>query len=319
MACLWRAIQDRKVHEGELPAPLERVSPGNSDLGTCGHFTLQDGMRCQFPRRQLVANLDAFLLALDAANATGQDPSLNADEALLLDTACRCFGGDVAAAHSAYLVGDSRCYQPTADDWGMASKLFNKDMALTQAAVRATATLAAGKMPTPVNGGIYLAEESWENDYLTGHTDFRDPGAPVVGDYKTTAKPPRGGWLPTKYLPQMAGYHLLTGCERVWVLLADSMRAKWATVIWIDFAKPEMRFYAEQVAAFCQFLMSDRLAEVAYPVVGDHCQQTWCAHIVDCHDLFMPPRGRVYNVAKRRKVVPRGPVALPAAFDPPPL
>lgn len=313
MACTWRAAQDRKVYEGELPAPIERVSPGNSDLGNCGHFALQDGMRCQFPKRQLVRDLDAFLMALDVAEKTGNDPHLSDDEQTLLTTACRFFGGDVATAYGAFLAGDSRCYQPTPDDWAIASKLFNRDMALTQAAVRATATLAAGKMPVPVKGGVYLAEEEWENDYLTGHTDFRDPDAPVVGDLKTTAKPPKGGWLPSKHLPQMAGYHLLTGCQRVWVLLVDSLKAKWATLVWIDFTKPEMQFYAEQVKAFCQFLMSDRLWDVTYPVIGDHCKQLWCPHTVDCHDLFVPPPGRVYNVALRRKVAPRGPVALPIA------
>ena len=62
MRCTWRAVQDRKVYEGELPAPIERVSPGNSDLGTCGHFTLQDGMRCLFPKKQMVRDIDAFLM-----------------------------------------------------------------------------------------------------------------------------------------------------------------------------------------------------------------------------------------------------------------
>jgi hypothetical protein len=311
MLCTWRAAQDRKIYEGELPAPIERPSPGNSDLGNCGHFALQDGMRCLFPKRKMVQNIDAFLMDLDQRDAAGVDYDLSGDEQHLVDVACDFFGGNVAAAYDAFLVGDSRCYQPKPADWTMAAKLFNNDLALTQSAVRATATLAAGKMPVPINGGVYLAEEEWENEYLTGHTDFRDPDPNVVGDLKTTGKPPKGGWLPTKFLPQMAGYHLLTGCPRVWVLMVDALKAKWANLIWIDFTKPDMQFYAEQVKSFCQFLMSDRLWEVTYPAIGDHCTQTWCRHTVDCYKLFMPPPGRVYNVALRRKVAPKGPVALP--------
>lgn len=48
-ACGWRAVLDRMVAEGRMD-PVPRT--GNfayADLGTCIHFTMQDGMRCVFP------------------------------------------------------------------------------------------------------------------------------------------------------------------------------------------------------------------------------------------------------------------------------
>jgi len=313
MRCTWRAVQDRKVYEGELPIPEERPSPGNSDLGTCGHFTLQDGLRCLFPKRQLVRDIDAFLMDLDQRDALGQDYDLAGDEQHLVDIACEFFGGDVGAAYGAFLAGDSRCYQPRLVDWKLAAKLFNNDLALTQTVVRATATLAAGKMPVPADGQPYLAEEEWENEYVTGHTDFRTQDGVCVGDLKTTGKPPKGGWMNPDHLPQMAAYHLLTGCQRVWVLYVDSLKAKWANVVWVDFTKPEMQFYAEQVADFCRFIMGPDVLKHTYPVVGDHCTRTWCRHTVDCFKVFMPPPGRVYNKARARTIKSSGPVRLPTA------
>ncbi len=130
----------------------------------------------------------------------------------------------------------------------------------------------------------------------------------MLGDLKTTAKPPQGGWLKPAHLLQMTAYHRLTDAERAWVLYLDSMKGQWVNTVWIDFTTDAMKFYADQVEAFCRFLMSDRLFDAAYPNLGDHCVYSWCRYKADCYSKIMPPPGTLYNLSIARKAT--GPIHL---------
>jgi len=308
--CLWRAAQDRLVAMGELPPPPPQESTANASLGTCGHFTLQDGLRCEFPKKWLNVNLDEFADYLDKAEASKTFDRNNClpDQLELLDLADEYFAGDLFEAHAALAKGDPRCYQPTKAEWEDAAKLWNGNLDHTRERVRATASLAAARVPPLPNGETWLAEEEFENDFTSGHTDFRRRDNSVLGDLKTTGKPPKGGWMKPDHLMQVTGYHLLTGAPRAWVLYVDSLRAAWVNVVWIDYTTDAMKFYAEQVEAFCRFLMSDKLLDVCFPNIGDHCVTSWCKYRHECYSRIMPPPGSLYNLSIARKS--SGPIRL---------
>ncbi len=304
--CLWRAAQDRLVYQGELPAPPEQRDTSAASLGNCEHFTLQDGIRCTFPAKKLNLNPTEVWDRLDSGLLVPE--RMTADEKQLVDLADNFFDQDLVAAYEALARGDSRCYQPTKATWEDAAELWKGNMDHCREQVRAAASLGAGKIPVLPAGQFWSAEDSFENEFVSGHTDFLRPDRKVFGDLKTTAKPPKGGWLKTEHLMQMTAYRILTGAERAWVLYLDSQKARWVNLVWIDFTTDAMKFYADQVAEFCQFLMSDRLFDAAYPNLGDHCVYSWCKHKADCYSRIMPPPGSLYNVTVARKHV--GPIRL---------
>ncbi len=86
------------------------------------------------------------------------------------------------------------------------------------------------------------------------------------------------------------------------------MKARWVNVVWIDFTTDSMKFFAEQVEAFCRMLMSDQLYDVAYPNLGDHCVNSWCKYRAECYGRIMPPPGALYNLSIARKA--SGPIRL---------
>lgn len=304
--CLYRAAQDRLVYEGQLPAPPEQQDTSNASLGTCTHFTTQDGIRCTFPKEKLNLNPTDVWDRLDSGLLVPE--RMTVDEKRLVDLADNFFDQDIIAAYDALARGDSRCYQPKQSVWDDAAKCWKGNMDHCRQQVRAAATLAASKVPALPAGEVWQAEDAWENEYVTGHTDFLRRDRAVVGDLKTTAKPPKGGWLKPDHLMQVTSYHLLTGATRGWILYVDSMKARWVNLVWVDFTTDAMKFFADQVASFCQFLMSDKLYDVAWPNIGDHCVYSWCKHKADCYSRIMPPPGSLYNVSLARKHV--GPIRL---------
>jgi hypothetical protein len=312
-SCLWRAANDRMVAEGVLPAPPPQADTSNASLGTCGHFTLQDGLRCEFPRKRLdvdPVNFSFKLEDLERAKKPLDATNLTPVELELLTLADEHFEGDVCAAHDALAVGDPRCYQPAKAEWEDAAKLWNGNLDHTREQVRAAASLAAARLPPLPKGEVWLAEEEFENEYTVGHTDFRRRDNSVLGDLKTTGKPPQGGWIKPAHLMQLTGYHLLTGAPRAWCLYVDSMKSRWVNVVWIDFTTDAMKFYAEQVESFCRFLMSDKLFDAAYPNLGEHCVYSWCKYRSECYSRIMPPPGSLYNLSIARKAT--GPIRLTA-------
>ncbi len=309
--CLWRAAQDRAVYEGELPEPAPQAETSAASLGTCIHFTLQDGIRCTFPRKQLDVDSAGFARYLNEADAMGEtidQTEWSAADIELYALANAHFDGDVIVAHAALAAGDPRCYQPTAAEWEDAAKLWGGNVDHAREQVRSAATLGAATVPPLPSGERWCAEDEFENDYVSGHTDFLRADKKILGDLKTTAKPPQGGWLKPAHLLQMTAYQRLTGAERAWVLYLDSMKGRWTNMVWIDFTTDAMKFYADQVEAFCRFLMSDRLFDAAYPNLGDHCVYSWCRYKDDCYSKIMPRPGSLYNLSIARKAV--GPIQL---------
>jgi len=256
MKCLWRACQDRLRHEGTLPDGLwsEQDDTSYADLGTCIHFALQDGTRCQFP-------------------------------------------------------GTSAEHAPTAAEFESAATLFAGNLVVTKERIRESATLGAQQLPKTPTGAPWLSEWAFESQFSTGHIDFLSPCRQIVGDLKTTSKPPVNRRVKAEHQAQMAIYHLLTGAPRGFVLYVDSMRASWATVCWVDFLQPDIAFYCEQVKTFCTFLMSDMLPTVAYPNL-DHtnCTQCFCPYKGSCYEKQAFPPGREYNAAAAKR--PTGTIRL---------
>lgn len=296
MRCEWRAVHDRLIFEGKIPAPQRdpSESAGYASLGNCGHFVLQDGLRCQFGPRD-VKNID-----LDKVMQDGT--VLGREEKEFAEYCDEFFAGDLDATIAAYKSGDPKIYQPLPSEWQEAATLFGGNMELTQQKVRDTATLAAAKVPKTPDNKPWLCETSLENEYLTGHTDFLSQCYTQVGDLKTTAKPPNHGWIKYEHLAQLAAYHLLTGCKQTWILYVDSMRAMWATLIWVDWTQPGKKAYAEQVEAYCKYLMSDAVFEHAIPRIGSHCSETWCPYRKICYQEMMPPPGIVFDVNATKKL-----------------
>lgn len=290
MRCEWRALQDRLVYEGKLPKEHREDSSakGYASLGNCGHFTLQDGLRCQFSPRDDVD--------LDRIVDLPEDDLTHAEKEFC-EYAEAFFDRDLDATLAAYRAGDPRAFQPLPSEWEEASTLFGKDVEATKVKVRALATLAAAKVPRTPDGKPWLCETSLENDYVTGHTDFLSQCSTQVGDLKTTARPPNHGWIKYEHLAQLAVYHLLTGCKTTWILYVDSMRQAWTTLIWVDWTQPGKKKYAEQVESYCKYLMSDAVFEHAIPRLGSHCGETWCPYRKTCYQEMMPAQGITYDAA----------------------
>jgi hypothetical protein len=294
------------VYEGEIPEPPPQADTASASLGNCIHFTMQDGIRCSFPKETLKLNPTEVWDRLDSGLLVPE--RMTEDEKRLVDLADEFFDQDLVAAYEGLKKGDPRCYQPRKKTWADAASLWRGNEEQCRQQVREAATLGASKIPPLTGGEVWQAEDEWENDFCTGHTDFMRSDRKVGGDLKTTAKPPKGGWIKTEHLMQMTGYHLLTAMERCWVLYVDSMKARWVNLVWIDFTTDGMKFYAEQVEAFCRFLMSDKLLDVAHPNLGDHCVYSWCRYKHDCYSKIIPPPGSLYNKTLARK--PTGPIRL---------
>jgi hypothetical protein len=167
-------------------------------------------------------------------------------------------------------------------------------------------------MPKSPDGKPWEAEASWELPYLTGHTDFTSQCRTMGGDLKTTARPPDGGEIKDEHLAQVACYYLMTGIPLWWVLYVDSQAAKWSTLVWVDFNRPDRQFYAEQVQSFCQMLMSPLLEQVAYPSVGKHCEKSWCPYELSCAAKIRPPKGVYHDAVAARRLTGR----IKSPFDP---
>ncbi len=301
LRCEWRALQDRLIDDGTIPAPMrlpeshreKRESP-NAALGNCEHFTLQDGIRCEFGPR------DTTYLDFDKMEVAPFE-QLSREEKEFVEYCQAFFDGDMDATEESYKKGESRIYQPLPSEWTHASELFGNNVDLTKEKARAVATLGASKMPLSPDGKPWLSETHLENDILTGHTDFLSQDYSVVGDLKTTAKPMTHAWIKYEHLAQIVAYHLLTGCKKAWVLYLDSLRASWSVLVWVDFTTPGLQRYAEQISDYCRLLMSDKIFEVAVPRLGSHCSETWCPYGKTCYQEMMPKPGIFYNALEAKR------------------
>jgi hypothetical protein len=281
--CLWRAVYDRLVYEGNLPPGVSPVvrETGAADFGTCCHYLLQASPRT-----------DGKAPCRFAAYTPSQDE---------IAEAAQHFGGDLALAQQAFLAGDHRAHAPTAAQWLSAAKQYNGDMETCQVKAREVASLALAYLPPPPTGA-WICEQPFDGEYLSGHMDFLSEDWTHGCDLKTTSMAPEHSRVKTSHLYQMAGYHLLTGrrLQHCPLLYVDSRNAAWVDLIPCSFTSPDMQFFCDQVEEFCRFLMSDRLMEVAWPRLGKHCYQTWCPWEPHCAQKFIPPRGRHFDAIRRQ-------------------
>lgn len=289
MKCLWRAAQDRLHHEGQLPPGLrvEQEDTRYADFGTCCHFNLQDGMRCVFPK------------------ATEEEILTNESGATVAGGIYRDGFGAVIAEEKF----NALMHAPTEKQWTSASKLFGDNIEVTKQRARECAALGAQHLPKTPTGKPWQSEGAYENEFVTGHVDFLSPCGAIVGDLKTTTKPPVHQRVKVEHQAQLALYHILTGAPRGFVLYVDSLRASWTTICWMDFTDPNIQFYVEQVEAFCRMLIGPNLLPLAFPSL-DHqnCTGSWCPYTASCYDKMTFPRGREINAITARR--PTGPLRL---------
>lgn len=286
-ACLWRAVHDRLAYEDRLPPGTpqkNRADTAYADLGDLVHFALQDGARCRFAVQPNPDPEEVEKAAMHMAATL----SLPLEQATV-------------AARKAFQEGNPLAYQPGFPVWSSASGLFGGDGEETASRVRAAASLAFTSLPKCPTG-MWIAEQHLELDYLTGHMDFLSETWEDGVDLKSTSMKPPGQKMKMGHLYQMVGYHLLTErrLKRCPVLYVDSQHADWTVLVPLDLTTDSMQFLADQVEAFCRFLMSDRLFDVAYPNLGDHCHRSWCNWQPGCKDWFAPAAGRFFSPAKNR-------------------
>ncbi len=250
--------------------------------GTCIHWMTQAGIGCEFPAKD--------------------DPP--AEE---LKNAMEQFGGNEAAARAAFARGDPKCYAPTAAEWALARTMVPKgDPDIHRQIVVQVSQVLASDLTKSPDGKPWVAESPWETDYCTGHIDLLSQDLDEFGDIKTTAKPPdvakvvcKPGYLAQQTLYQrMVGQTTGTYPRRGFIHYIDSQRGNWTYRVPIDFTRDASKFYSDQLEAFCRFLMSDQLWAVAYPNLGEHCDQTWCPYTSTCKGAIMPRPGKWYDRAK---------------------
>lgn len=281
LQCLWRAAQDRAIAEGRTTKQDTGgrwEETGFAPHGTCIHWFTQTGIGCRFP---------------NWTNPTDDD----------VKNASEHYGGDLDATRRAFAAGDPRAWAPLKSEWELARTLFDGDAEVHNQVVASVSQVLASDLSKPANGRPWIAESAWETDYCTGHIDLLSDDFLELGDIKTTAKPPNYAKVSCKpgYLAQIVLYaHMveqLTGVQprSGFIHYIDSMHGNWTYRVPVRFTSSALEFYADQLEAFCRFLMSDQLWDVAYPNVGDGCEELWCPYRDPCKRAIMPPPGRWYD------------------------
>ena len=185
--------------------------------------------------------------------------------------------------------GDSTAHKYTDAQFANASTFFGRDPERTLSAIRHVAAYSALRLPKSPDGMPWRAEWKFKSKYFTGTVDFLSADGTVVGDLKTTSKPPAGNKIKTPHLIQMICYHVLTGAKSGWIFYVDSKNGSWSLTIPIDFLSPAMQELTEQVKAYALYLKSKKLFAIAVPRMGEHCSDNFCPYRGTCRDKFMPP------------------------------
>lgn len=277
LACPWRAATDRAIYEGRVQARDvgHDEQTGYGPHGTCIHWITQTGIGALFPQ---------------VANPSDDEVRVAAEH----------FGGSTAAARQAFAAGDARAWAPTQAEWALASTIFNGDAAQQRASAVRVSQVLASSIPKPLDGKLWLAESTWETDYCTGHIDLLSQDHEELEDIKTTSKPPNIAKVSCKpsYYAQMVIYSRFTGAKRGRIRYIDSRTGNWIYPVPIDFTTDANKFYSDQLEGFCRFLMSDLLWDVAWPNIGEHCEDLFCAYRVSCKHKIMPPPGDFHDIGR---------------------
>jgi hypothetical protein len=277
LACPWRAANDRAIAEGRItPDQAKQIGiweeTGYAPHGSIIHWVTQTGIGCVFRPH----------------NATEKEAAEAAEH----------FNGSVSAAGLAYAQGNPLCYKPTKREYELARTIFKgSELAQLDAVAKASQTLAS-HIPKAGDGKPWIAESAWETDYCTGHIDLLSHDQEEVGDIKTTAKPPEISDVSCKpeYLAQIVLYGRFVRAKRGFIRYVDSLRGSWVYPVEVDLTTAAVRNYSDQLEAFCRFLMSDLLWQVAWPNIGAHCEKMWCPYRPSCKRAIMPPVGKFVDV-----------------------
>jgi hypothetical protein len=199
-------------------------------------------------------------------------------------------------------------HAPTPEMHISAAKLFGGDLERQKDAARRAATVAASLLPKLPNGVGWLAEESWDTGYLTGHTDLRSSDGTILVDLKFTSKPPLHNKVKPNHLPQMASYTRMAKPRKILVIYVDKTNAAWGLPVWIDCMTEKWQWYTDQMMDFAKFLTTDLLYSAATPHLGDHCNQLWCPYQAQCVRRLTPNPGLFFDAIKARR--PTGPMKI---------
>ncbi len=191
---------------------------------------------------------------------------------------------------------------PEPSTWLNAATLFGNDLTKTKAAAFRSATLAAAHMPKLADPNMrWLAEIRVRNRWTQGTIDFLEPvtGA-MIGDLKSTSKPPLGGNIKAPHLYQLLTYRWLDGrrAKRGFVIYVDSINASWAQRIDLDFTDPAFEELTDHIVQYTKYLRSQKLMQMAVPRLGTHCSDDWCPYTTVCKARFLKPLSQGFSHAK---------------------
>lgn len=269
--CDQRAAFDRGVAEGLLEPGIrsDHFSP-YAALGTVEHFHLQDGLRCEFPKR------DKAWIARHQSEV----------RAIAIDY----FGGDMGAAISAFAKGDPLAFAPTLAEIASAQSLFDSNDTM-MGIVRDTVRAAADAMPRLAAGAHWLAEPfvDLSMDLAPGHIDFLASDNSWIVDLKTTSRKPDGGKVKTEAFWQLCDYHCNTGAAMGRVLYADSKGGEWTLSVDIDFMSDIIQSFLPNVPKLVKYVRSKGLYDAAIPrLLNKQCSDSFCPYTSICRDVLIP-------------------------------
>lgn len=196
---------------------------------------------------------------------------------------------------------------PTSNQLSNAETLFSSPSACEER-IAAVAAYAAERVPPTPAGHEWLAETHYETDVLTGSIDFISSDGSVIGDLKTTSKPPPGGKLKPAHLYQLMCYAILAESagakpREAWVLYIGSLKdfdclVKFpldtvGTLKLKDDIRRSIDFWRDEAA----------LRKYAARNIGPHCRDDFCPHRARCCDLISPAPGESLSAAASRVVI----------------
>jgi hypothetical protein len=198
--------------------------------------------------------------------------------------------------------GNPADFAPEPEQKENAAKLYGGNADMTEAAIRACATLAATKMPVAPDGLPWLAESEWRwGRYCQGHIDFLSQDRSCMIDLKTTSRPPPHNRIKAEHLIQCCCYKILVDetpkdgevVERVKTggVLYVGRDSSWVLFVPIDFTSPAMQELVQHVRGYLRYLVSPNLFKFAVPRLGEHCSDGWCPYKGMCKDQFIPAAG----------------------------
>jgi len=134
----------------------------------------------------------------------------------------------------------------------------------------------------------YIAEEAWEDEYLTGHTDLRSRGRNAIIDIKVVSKLPSGGRIDSKHYWQLLGYHLLSGAQDLRIAYVSSTGDFASLSDPVDLAAASFDLNALRVRLAA---LQTNSVQGIFRTPGGHCSSMSCPHLASCRDAIIPRLG----------------------------